>query len=87
MQVQVRNSESNKTYGSVWIEPGETVTVRFNMPIHTGNSYLESNIEGVNLTIVKALGVRFDELPSNGTYRRHRYEHDSTPKKHDIASK
>ena len=87
VQVQVRNLESNKTHKRIEVQPGETVTVRFHLPIHTGNSYLESMVDGVNLTIVEAMGVHFDELPSNGAYRRHRYEHDSPQKKHEIVAK
>jgi hypothetical protein len=73
VHVRVRNIDSDKTHRGADIQPGETVTMRFHIPIHTGNSYIESKADGVNLTIVEALGVRFEELPSNAGYRRHRY--------------
>jgi hypothetical protein len=73
VHVRVRDIDSNKNHRGVDIQPGETVTVRFHKPIHTGNSFIESTVDGVDLTIVEALGVRFDELPSNAGYRRHRY--------------
>ena len=73
VHVRVRDIDSDKTHRGADIQPGETVTLRFHMPIHTGNSYIESKGDGVNLTIVEALGVRFEELPSNAGYRRHRY--------------
>ena len=73
VHVRVRDIDSDKTHRGADIQPGETVTMRFHIPIHTGNSYIESKADGVNLTIVEALGVRFEELPSNAGYRRHRY--------------
>ena len=73
VHVRVRDIDSDKTHRGADIQPGETVTMRFHIPIHTGNSYIESKVDGVNLTIVEALGVRFEELPSNAGYRRHRY--------------
>ena len=73
VHVRVRDIDSNNTHRGVDIQPGETVTMRFHKPIHTGNSFIESTVDGVNLTIVEALGVRFEELPSNAGYRRHRY--------------
>jgi hypothetical protein len=77
VHVRVRNIDSDKTHRGADIQPGETVTMRFHIPIHTGNSYIESKADGVNLTIVEALGVRFEELPSNAGYRRHRYALDN----------
>ena len=73
VHVRVRDIDSDKTHRGADIPPGETVTMRFHIPIHTGNSFIESTVDGVNLTIVEALGVRFEELPSNAGYRRHRY--------------
>ena len=78
VHVRVRDIDSNNTHRGVDIQPGETVTMRFNRPIHTGNSFIESTVDGVNLTIVEAMGVRFEELPSNAGYRRHRYALDSS---------
>ena len=77
VHVRVRDIDSDKTHRGADIQPGETVTMRFHIPIHTGNSYIESKADGVNLTIVEALGVRFEELPSNAGYRRHRYALDN----------
>ena len=73
VHVRVRDIDSNKNHRGVDIQPGEMVTMRFHKPIHTGNSFIESTVDGVDLTIVEALGVHFDELPSNAGYRRHRY--------------
>ena len=62
VHVRVRDIDSDKTHRGADIPPGETVTMRFHIPIHTGNSFIESTVDGVNLTIVEALGVRFEEL-------------------------
>ena len=73
VSLSVRHRDSGHVFQGIDIEPGETVEMRFRRPIRTGISILECSAENVTIEIKNAVGVLFEELPGDNTYRRHQY--------------
>jgi hypothetical protein len=73
MSVTLRDRKTNRVLHELRIEPGTSASTRFSENINTGNTYLECSDKQATITIFNAVGVLFEELPGDDSYRRHSF--------------